>query len=112
MTIEMVFLLIALWILFGLLDAWVLYARGYSGWRWTMICVLTGPLAVSVLYDQIHGDAAGDEPDGPSLPDAPEGLGPQLDDEGEPIADAVGQWPRDDPEGPFFLQGYRGLADH
>ena len=111
MTIEMVFLLIALWILVGLIDAWVLHARGYSGWRWTMICVVTGPLAVSAFYDQIDGDETADEPDGPSQ-HAPPDPDADRDDEARPAADAIGDWPRDDPEGPFVLQGYRGLADH
>ena len=108
MTIETVLLLIALWILFGVINAWVLHARGHSGWRWTTVCVLSGPLAVSVLYDQIRGEPA-DEPTGAAEQTA--GFAEPGDD-AEPAADAVGEWPRDDPEGPLVMQGYRGLADH
>ena len=110
MTIETVFLLIALWILFGVINAWVLRARGHTGWRWTTLCVVSGPLAVSVLYDQIRHGPAG-EPTDSTEPATPDGLAEPGDD-AEPSADAIGEWPRDDPEGPLVLQGYRGLADH
>jgi hypothetical protein len=112
MTIELVFLLIALWILFGIVNAWVLHARGHSGWRWTTVCVASGPLAVSVLYDQIRGAESADEPAGSAEQAAPAALVAESDDEAEHAAENLGEWPRDDPEGPFVLQGYRGLADH
>ena len=112
MTIELVLILIALWILFGLIDAWILHERGYSGWRRTLLCVVSGPLAVSVLYDQLHDfDAAHGEAD-PTGQDTTDSLNANLDDDTQPIADAESEWPRDDPEGPFVMQGYRGLADH
>lgn len=110
MTAELVLLLTALWITFGLVDAWVLHQLGSPGWRWTLVCVLTGPLSVSVLYDRRYlaeHDRAGDS----STSCATEGPDGEID-EGEPVTGIPDDWPSDDPEGPFVLQGYRGLADH
>src|SRR5262245_53979679 len=111
MTIELVFLLIVLWFLFGLIDAWVLHRLGDFNWRWTMICVLTGPLSVSVLYDQRYlaepkaEAAVTDEPPTPARCE-------DVDEVSESSPDGASDWPDDDPESRLMLHGYRGLADH
>jgi len=109
MTIELVLLLIALWIVFGLIDAWVLRGLGHSDWRWTLACVLTGPLSLSVLYDQMHFAEPHVEANSATTVATPL---VEMTDEGDSTRMLTDEWPRDDPEGRFVLQGYRGLADH
>ena len=112
MTVEMVLLLIGLWMLFGLIDAWALHELGHSDWRWTIVCVLTGPLSVSILYDErylLEPDSEETDPCAERITEMPI---VELNDEGEPAGDIDEQWPRDDPRGPLLLQGYRGLAGH
>ena len=111
MTIELVFLLIALWIVFGLIDAWVLHRLGHSDWRWTVACVLTGPFSLSVLYDQEPFAEPHVEANSPTHATAETPL-VETTDEGDSMRVLADEWPRDDPEGRFVLQGYRGLADH
>jgi len=112
MTTELVFLLIALWIVLGLVDAWVLHQLGHSDWRWTVACVLTGPLSLSFVYDQRVIAEPDEDNDSPThaTPEIPVS---DANDEGEQDRGCLTEeWPRDDPEGRFVLQGYRGLADH
>ena len=112
MTTELVFLLIALWIVLGLIDAWVLHQLGHADWGWTLVCVLTGPLSVSFVYDQ-RVLAEPDELNDSRTRGTPEIPVSHMNDDGEQEHDGVAEeWPRDDPESPFVLQGYRGLADH
>jgi hypothetical protein len=54
MSIELLFLLLALWLVAGAVDAWILYSRRRVGWRWLLVCVLTGPLSVAAVFDQIY----------------------------------------------------------
>jgi len=112
MTVELVFLLIALWLLFGLIDAWVLHELGHSNWRWTIVCVLTGPLSVSILYDQRHFVEPDSAESGPRPVAMTEAQIVDINDEGELAVDIGDEWPRDDPRSPLVLQGYRGLSDH
>jgi len=110
MTIDLVLLLIALWIVFGLIDAWVLHGLGHSDWRWTAACVLTGPLSLSVVYDHMHLAEPDDEGNpSPTRVTADSTVVEMIEDDG--VGVSTEEWPRDDPEGRFVLQGYRGLAD-
>ena len=110
MTIELVFLLAALWILLGLIGAWVLYEHGQSGWRWFMVCVLAGPLSLSVVYDRM--DLADDESSDPDSEAAATETRhfDESDEMGSP-EDIAADWPRDDPEGRLFLLGHRGISE-
>jgi hypothetical protein len=112
MTVELVLLLIVLWMLFGLIDAWVLHELGHSDWRWTIVCVLTGPLSVSIVYDQRYLAEPESEKTGPRPVAIAEAPIVDINDEREPAGGIGEEWPRDDPHGPFVPQGYRGLADH
>ena len=116
MTIELVFLLTALWVLVGCIDAWVLSEFGRSGWRWLIMCVLTGPLSLSILYDQIVvvGDDSTDTDATDPGSDSVTAAGRTRmyeSDEGESTFDCPDEWPRDDPEGRLLLLGHRGLSE-
>src|SRR6186713_682802 len=112
MTTELVFLLIALWIVLGLVDAWVLHQLGHSDWRWTVACVLTGPLSLSFVYDQRVLAEPDEDSDWPNSATAEIPVA-DTNEKGEQDRGALAdEWPLDDPEGRFVLQGYRGLADH
>jgi hypothetical protein len=112
MTIEWILLLLALWIVAGLLDAWILYRRGHPDWRRLLVCVLTGPLSIALVFDQIYlaePEATPNDFDTSTSDDEP------LVDEADarlPGPDDSVEWPADDPKGRFMLYGYRGLSDH
>jgi hypothetical protein len=111
MTAELVFVLAALWVLLGLIDAWVLHGFGCSGWRWICVCVLAGPLSLSFLHDwieRVDPDPRQIETDSSTTLDAT-----SVANEGG-LADSTNsiEWPRDDPETRILLQGYRCLSDH
>jgi len=113
MTVEVVLILAGLWVLLGLIDAWVLHELGRSGWRLIALCAAAGPLSLSIVYDEVRPvDLDSTTGDMAELAEAA-AADPSLDiDEVamEPAEPCV--WPADDPEGPFILQGYRGLSDH
>jgi hypothetical protein len=112
MTVEMVLLLSALWMLFGLIDAWILHKLGHSDWRWTIVCVLTGPLSVFILYDERYLVEPEREETGQGTVPIPEAPIVDINDEGDPAGEIGNEWPRDDPQGPLVILGYRGLSDH
>jgi hypothetical protein len=74
--------------------------------------VLTGPLSLSFVYDQRVLTEPDEDNDSPNSA-TPEIPVPDINDDGEQDPGGLTEeWPRDDPEGRFVLQGYRGLADH
>lgn len=112
MTIEWILLVLACWIVAGLVDAWILYRRGHSDWRRLLVCVLTGPLSIAVVFDQVYlvkRESTPNEFDTSTSHDEPLDVEP---DAALPDADDTGAWPVDDPEGRLMLYGYRGLSDH
>ena len=36
------------------IDAWILYGRGHSDWRWLLVCVLIGPISIAPVFDQMY----------------------------------------------------------
>ena len=118
MTVELVLILAASWVLLGLIDAWVLHQLGRSGWPLVALCAIAGPLSLSIVYDEVRPtDSDNADPQAAIQPDTqvPAASDQAPLDNAEPapsaLDDSVG-WPDDDPEGPFILQGYRGLSDH
>jgi hypothetical protein len=110
MTIDLLLLLMALWLLAGVVDAWVLYRRRHVTWRWLMLCVLTGPLSVAVVFDQIYLLEPETVPsnDGASV-DANAAAG---DVDGVcTVPDRPVDWPDDDPEGRLLPYGFRRMSD-
>jgi hypothetical protein len=109
MTIELVFLVAMLWVFLGLIDAWVLREIGRPGWRWIFMCALAGPLSLSFVYDWIDLVDPNEAETNPSTAIDTTRIPTEYEESSteEPV-----EWPRDDPRGPFMLQGYRGLCDH
>ena len=118
MSVEVVLILAGLWVLLGLIDAWVLHQLGRSGWRLLALCGLAGPFSLSIVYDEARpAEREAAAPTASKLAGQPEPdasieflvdkAGGTAEVPGEPI-----DWPVDDPESPFILQGYRGLSDH
>jgi hypothetical protein len=107
MSVEVGLILTGLWVLLGLIDAWVLHQLGRRGWRIVALCAVAGPLSLSIVYDEVRTVRT----------EAPEQEASEqafLDD-ADDTAPTLGQsldWPTDDPEGRFILEGYRGLSDH
>jgi len=116
MTVEVVLMLTGLWMLVGLIDAWVLHQLGRSGWRLVALCAVAGPLSLSILYDEVRPldkdptTAEAAPADAPQPPPPAESLAHVADEPPNEPAEPF-DWPADDPEGPFILQGYRGLSD-
>jgi hypothetical protein len=112
MTIEWILLLLALWIVAGLLDAWILYRRGHSDWRLLLVCVLTGPLSIALVVDQIYlAEPESTPKDVDTSTSDHEPLVDEADARLQGPDDSV-EWPADDPKGRFMLYGYRSLSDH
>ncbi len=118
MTVEVVLIVTCLWVLLGLIDAWVLHQLGRSGWRLVALCAVAGPLSLSIVYDEVRPvdvGAATAEAVRHVAERAPAASDESLTrdaDEASIEPDEPFDWPADDPEGPFILQGYRGLSDH
>jgi hypothetical protein len=109
MTVELLVLLLALWLLAGIVDAVVLYRRRHVGWGWLVVCVLTGPLSVAVVFDQVYLA----EPDRLDA-DRSDSIDESTDDSVDgiaPMADPAVEWPEDDPEGRLMAYGFRRMSD-
>ena len=111
MTFDLLSLLIVLWLLAGAVDAWVLYRRRHVGWRWLMVCILTGPLSVAVVFDQIYllepetvtSNAGASIDEATDAADDVDGVCP--------VPDRPVEWPDDDPEGRLLPYGFRRMSD-
>jgi hypothetical protein len=110
MSIELLLLVLVLWLLAGIVDAWVLHRRRDVGWPWLALCVLTGPLSVAVVFDQLYwleSEPAATATDRASADDET-----AADVDGIcPLDDLPVEWPNDDPEGRLLPQGFRKLSD-
>ena len=109
MTVELLVLLLALWLLAGAVDAVALYRRRHVGWRWLVVCVLTGPLSVAVVFDQVYLVERDD--DGADRSDSVDELTAGSVDGVAPMPDAPVEWPEDDPEGRLMAYGFRRMSD-
>ena len=118
MSVEWFLILVGLWVLFGLIGAWVLRQLGRSSWRLVALCALIGPFSLAIVYDEARRvKTVPAMPDEVEVAETAESAVPDeplvVDDEGvlsaqiEPL-----EWPKDDPESPLILQGYRSLSDH
>jgi hypothetical protein len=107
MASEWLFLLVAMWVVAGLTNAWILHRRGRSGWRRMLVCVITGPLSTALVLR----DAKPAEPDATEASADDEPAGDESDEWMRLSGDSTA-WPDDDPEGQLMLYGYRGLSDH
>jgi hypothetical protein len=76
-----------------------------------MVCVLAGPFSLSAVYDQLYlldHESTDTDSHATSVADQ----APVDDYDQSSAGDVSAALPRDDPEGPLLLQGYRGLSRH
>ena len=90
MTAELVFFLATLWVLLGLIDAWVLHESGWPGWRWILVCALAGPLSLSIVDPHVRRT----DTDSSTTANASS----VANDDAPSDATSLIEWPRDDPE--------------
>jgi hypothetical protein len=112
MTIEWILLFLTFWFAIGLIDAWILHRRHHADWPWLVVCALTGPVSIAVVFDQIYladPGVARDEVETTTAAEEPAADSIEL---GSPAPDLPADWPEDDPESRLMLYGYRGLSDH